>query len=502
VKKEKRKISKVRKPGHLRHPKATQTKQQKVKDFLIVGIGASAGGLEAFKSLVKRLPEHNGMAFVLVQHLDPTHESSLAKIISAGTKLAVVEAADGMAIEPNYIYVMPSNADISLSGYRIRLTRRSTTIPHLPVDSFFDSLAESHGANAVGVILSGTGSDGTIGLKKIKTEGGITFAQDEVSAKYSGMPGSAARAGCVDYILTPEKIAAKLIKIEQRRKALPSKQSSTKKPVKPDFTEIHEILHEATGVDFSNYRTTTVERRIRRRIMLSNNETVNDYVKYLRRNKPEIDLLYRDIFIHVTTFFRDPEKFEILRSKVLPKMLRNRPNEPLRIWVAGCSSGEEVYSLAITFLEFFASKGVHRELQIFASDIIESEIQKARAGVYSKDIEKYLSAKRIEKFFENLDGGYKIAKTIRELCVFAKHDLTKDPPFSRMDLISCCNVLIYLEPAMQKKVLSVFHNGLNASGFLFLGKSESVSGLSHLFEPIDKRFRIYSKRPGLPLGLR
>ena len=206
-------------------------------------------------------------------------------------------------------------------------------------------------------------------------------------------------------------------------------------------------------------------------------------------------MLYRDIFIHVTTFFRDPEKFEILRSKVLPKILRNRPNEPLRIWVAGCSSGEEVYSLAITFLEFFASKGVHRELQIFASDIIESEIQKARAGVYSKDIEKYLSAKRIERFFEKLDGGYKIAKTIRELCVFAKHDLTKDPPFSRMDLISCCNVLIYLEPAMQKKVLSVFHNSLSASGFLFLGKSESTSGLSHLFEPIDKKFRIYSKRP-------
>ncbi|HSE41037.1 MAG TPA: chemotaxis protein CheB, partial [Acidobacteriota bacterium] len=480
--KRKRKIDKVRSRG------------LKVKDFLIVGIGASAGGLDAFKSLVKRLPDDNGMAFVLVQHLDPSHESSLTKIISAATKLAVVEAADGMVLEPNSIYVMPSNADISLSGYRIRLTPRSTTVPHLPVDSFFDSLAENHGANAVGVILSGTASDGTIGLKKIKSEGGITFAQDEVSAKYPGMPRSAASAGCVDYILNPEKIAAQLIKIEQRRKTLPSKQSSTTKHAKTDFAEIHEILHEATGVDFSNYRSTTIERRIRRRIMLSSSATISDYIKYLRRNKPEIDLLYRDIFIHVTTFFRDPEKFEILRSKVLPKILRNRPNEPLRIWVAGCSSGEEVYSLAITFLEFFASKGVHRELQIFASDIIESEIQKARAGVYSKAIEKYVSAKRIEKFFEKLDGGYKITKTIRELCVFAKHDLTKDPPFSRMDLISCCNVLIYLEPAMQKKVLRLFHSSLNPSGFLFLGKSESASGLSHLFEPIDKRFRIYLKR--------
>lgn len=496
MKKEKRKISKIRNHGLFRHPKATQTTQQRVKDFLIVGIGASAGGLEAFKSLVKRLPDDNGMAFVLVQHLDPTHESSLTKIISAATKTAVVEAVDGMTIEPNCIYVMPSNADISLSGSRIRLTRRSTTVPHLPVDSFFDSLAENHGANAIGVILSGTASDGTVGLKKIKSEGGITFAQDEVSAKYPGMPRSAARAGCVDYVLHPEKIAAQLIKIEQRRKTrLPFKKSLTTKAAKPDFTEIHEILHEATGVDFSNYRTTTIERRIRRRIMLSNNETISDYIKYLRRNKPEIDFLYQDIFIHVTTFFRDPEKFEILRSKVLPKILRNRPNEPLRIWVAGCSSGEEVYSLAITFLEFFASKGVHKELQIFASDIIESEIQKARAGMYSKDIEKYVSAKRIEKFFEKFDDGYKIAKTIRELCVFAKHDLTKDPPFSRIDLISCCNVLIYLEPAMQKKVLKVFHNSLNASGFLFLGKSESAGGSAHLFEPIDKNFRIYSKRP-------
>jgi two-component system CheB/CheR fusion protein len=487
--------------GFSKTPNGTSVQQRKLKDFPIVGIGASAGGLDAFKRLVKQLPDDTGMAFVLIQHLDPSHESSLTKIISAATKLAVIQAGHGMILEPNRIYVMPSNADISLSGHKIRLTGRANQVPHLPIDSFFNSLAEKHGANAIGVILSGTASDGTIGLKKIKSEGGITFAQDEVSAQYPGMPRSAANAGGADFILTPEKIAAHLIKIaRERRKTRPLKKNASK-PAEPDFTEIRDILHQATGVDFTNYRTSTIERRIQRRMMLNNQEKISDYVEYLRRNKSEIDLLYKDIFIHVTNFFRNPEKFEILRSKILPKILGDRPEEPLRIWVAGCSSGEEVYSLAIVILEFFASRGVHRGLQIFASDISESEIQKARAGIYSKDIEKDVSAKHLKQFFNKTDGSYKITKSVRELCVFAKHDLTKDPPFSRMDLISCCNVLIYLEPAMQKKVLGTFHLSLKPSGFLLLGKSESTGGSSHLFEVVDKKFRMYAKRTAPKLRL-
>ena len=496
---QKRKVGK----GVLKIPIATPVKQQKVKDFPIVGIGASAGGLDAFKRLVKQLPEDTGMAFVLVQHLDPTHVSSLTKIISAATKLAVVEAGDGMVIEPNYIYVTPPNAAISLSGQKIRLIGRSNKVPHLPIDSFFHSLAETHGPNAIGIILSGTASDGSIGLKKIKSEGGITFAQDEVSAKYPGMPRSAASVGAADFILTPEKIAAHLVKIAQQRGKTPILKNGRDRLAEPDFKEIRDILHHATGVDFTNYRTTTIERRIHRRMMLSNQEKSSDYVEYLRRNKSEIDLLYKDIFIHVTNFFRNPEKFEFLRAKVLPKIFGNRPEEPWRIWVAGCSSGEEVYSFAIVILEFLASRRAPRGVQIFASDISESEIQRARAGIYSKDIEKYVSAKHLKKFFDKIDVGYKITKSIRELCVFAKHDLTKDPPFSRMDLISCCNVLIYLQPAMQKKLLSMFHLSLKSSGFLFLGKSESTVGSSHLFEVVEKKFRAYSKRkvPELRLPL-
>ena len=476
-------------------------KIQKVKDFLIVGIGASAGGLDAFKRLVKQLPDDTGMAFVLIQHLDPTHQSSLTKIISTETTLAVIEAGDGMAMKPNSIYVMPSNADISLSGYTIRLIGRSHKIPHMPIDSFFHSLAEKHGKNSIGVILSGTGSDGSSGLKKIKGEGGITFAQDEISAKYPGMPRSAAHAGGADFILPPEKIAVRLIKIaHQRGRALPLNKDAGKE-AEPNFTEILDILHQATGVDFTNYRRSTIERRTQRRMLLNNQAKVTDYVDYLRRNKSEIELLYKDIFIHVTNFFRNPEKFKILKSKILPIILGNRPEEPWRIWVAGCSSGEEVYTLAIVILEFLTSRGVHRGLQIFASDISESEIQKARAGIYSKDIEKDVSARHLKQFFDKIDGGYKITKSIRELCVFAKHDLTKDPPFSRMDLISCCNVLIYLEPSMQKKVLSTFHLSLKPSGFLLLGRSESTGRSSHLFEVVDKKFRMYSKRTAPKLRL-
>jgi two-component system, chemotaxis family, CheB/CheR fusion protein len=503
-------MNKKRKSGKgvSKTPYRTVTKKQKIKDLLIVGIGASAGGLDAFRRLIKRLPDDTGMTFVLVQHLDPSHESSLTKIISAATKLAVIEAGDGMVMEPNCIYVMPSNADMSLSGDTIRLTGRSDTVPHLPIDSFFNSLAQEHRANAIGVILSGTASDGTIGLKRIKSEGGITFAQDQVSAKYPGMPRSAAHVGGADFVLPPEKIAAHLTKIaKQRGNARPVIKSASK-PAEPDFSEILDILQQSTGVDFSNYRTTTIERRIRRRMLLNNQEKISDYVAYLRKNKSEIDLLYKDIFIHVTNFFRNPEKFETLRSKVLPALLGHRPEEPWRIWVAGCSSGEEVYSLAIVILEFLASRRAHGRLQIFATDISESEIQKARAGVYSKDIEKDVSAKHLKKFFDKIDGNYKITKSIRELCVFAKHDLTKDPPFSRMDLISCSNVLIYLEPAMQQKVLNTFHVSLKPSGFLLLGKSESTGRSSHLFELVDKKSRVYSKRMApklrlpLPVGKR
>ena len=481
-------------PQHLRKtPNGALSK--KAKPFRVVGIGASAGGLDAFRRLLKKLPDDTGMTFVLVQHLDPTHQSSLTKIISASTVLPVIEAVNGMVLEPNRIYVMPSHADISLSGLKIRLTQRSEKVPHLPIDSFFQSLAERHGPDAIGIILSGTASDGTLGLVRIKSEGGITFAQDEGSAKFPGMPRSAANSGAADFILPPEKIAAQLVKIgaQRKKKGAPSKQTQSQAK-EPDFSQIRHMLNKATGLDFTSYRSTMIERRIQRRMMLNNKETVSVYFEYLRQNKSEIDLLYKDIFIHVTNFFRNPERYDFLRSTVLPKIVANRPEEPWRIWVPGCSSGEEVYSLAITMLEFLSSRKVQRGLQIFASDISKSEIEKARTGTYPKDIEKYVPAKYLEKYFEKVEAGYKIKKSIRELCVFAEHDLTKDPPFSRMDLISCCNVLIYLEQPMQQKVLSMFHLSLKPSGVLMLGSSESTGAKSHLFGLLDKRYKTYMKR--------
>lgn len=491
----KQKQKKARSVVQSRSLNPTQTGKGETKNFPIVGVGASAGGLDAFKSLVKHLPGDTGMAFVLVQHLDPTHSSSLTKIISSETRLPVVQVQDGMVLEPNFIYVMPSNADISLSGTALQLLPRSiATTPHLPIDSFFKSLAENHKINAIGVVLSGTASDGTIGLKMIKSEGGITFAQDESTAKYASMPRSAANAGGADFVLPPEQIAAELIRIGQRTKVLPVG-FSDEKLARERFAEIREILLKTTGVDFRNYRPSTIERRIGRRMVLNNREKMEDYLEFLHQDKSEINALYRDIFIHVTNFFREPQKFQILRSKVFPMITRNRNlADPVRIWVAGCSSGEEVYSLAIELLEFFDAGSTEDELQIFASDISESEIQKARAGLYPKGIEKYVSATRLERFFDKADGGYKIAKSVRDLCVFARHDLTKDPPFSRMDLISCCNVLIYLEPAVQKRILTTFHHSLKPSGFLLLGRSESTTGVSDLFEPLEKKNRIFSKR--------
>ena len=476
----------------------------KAKPLTIVGIGASAGGLEAFTQFLRNLPASTGMAFVLVQHLDPKRESMLTQILSQRTKMPVNEVKDGMAVEPDHVYVIPPNTDMTISGGILTLELRPEVRGHhLPVDHFFHSLAEDQKNNAIGVILSGTASDGALGLKAIKAEDGITFAQDEKSAKYGGMPHSAVAASAVDFILPPEGIAKELVRISlhpyppAKARAL-NNAGKADAPFLPNGNELGEvfaILKSTSGVDFSHYKQATPKRRILRRMALRRIQNIKDYVKYLEDNPAEGEALCQDILIHVTGFFRDPETFAALADKVFPEIIKNRgPQRPIRVWVPGCSTGEEAYSLAIALVEFLGKNATNIPIQIFATDILDGAIHKARAGRYLESIASGLSPERLERFFVRMDGGYQVSKSIREMCVFAKHDLTRDPPFSNLDLISCRNVLIYLGTELQRRVMAVFHYALRPAGFILLGKSEAIGGFPILFASVDRKYKIYSRK--------
>jgi two-component system CheB/CheR fusion protein len=469
--------------------------------FPVVGIGASAGGLEAVRELFADLPPDTGMAFVFIQHLDPTHASSLPEILSRITQIPVVETSHDLRLKPDHIFVIPPNKDIQLSKETLHLSpRKRIGGLHLPIDTFLHSLAEGRKTAAIGVILSGTGSDGVLGLKAIKSKGGITFAQDSESARYASMPENAIVAGAVDFVLNPQRIAAELVKLAHfvghphpaGAEAGPAVgQAAKDKPLK----EIVALLRSSTGVDFPKYNPNTIERRILRRMALSNIHNMAQYAENLRHNPSEMRSLYEDIFIHVTNFFRDSHRFEVLKSRIYPAIVKKkRPGESIRVWCAGCSTGEEAYSLAMTLLEYLSSKKAKTPIQIFATDISETAINKARAATYPTNIEAHVSPQRLKRFFVKQDTGYQISKQVRELCVFTKHDVTSDPPFSRLDLISCSNVLIYFGPPTQKEILSTFHYALKPAGVLMLGKSESVGRLLHLYESLDNKHKIYSRK--------
>jgi two-component system CheB/CheR fusion protein len=464
--------------------------------FPIVGVGASAGGLEAFNQLLSHLPAETGMAFVLVQHLDPGHPSQLTALLAKTTSLRVLEIKNGMAIEPNHVYVIPPNKNLNLADRKLKLTPRGKApVPH-PVDFFFSSLAAEQQSWAIGVVLSGTGSDGTIGLKRIKSAGGITFAQDEKSAKFSGMPLHAAQ-DAVDFILPPEKIAQELARIGQEPYLESSGRQETagdETAKAKDFRKILALLRHHSGVDFSQYRDTTIKRRIQKRMLVCNRRTLADYIRFLKYNSNEIGSLFDDVLISVTSFFREPELFETLKKRIFPKILKTAP-KVIRLWVAASSTGQEAYSYAMTLLEFLEQKPNPPAIQIFATDISESvSIEKARRGFYGEGIEHEVSPERLRRFFTKEDGGYRISKTIRDLCVFARQDVTSDPPFSRMDLVSCRNLLIYLTPPLQRQVISAFHYALNPSGYLVLGNSETVVSNSDLFNLAERKEKIYSKK--------
>ena len=479
-----------------RREKATHEKAAS-NVFPIVGIGASAGGLEAFTHVLRGIPDGANLALVLIQHLDPTYKSRLTEMLSENSNMPVAQVSNGMRVERGRVYVIPPNTSMTISQGILHLTLRSESIPrHTPIDDFLISLAEDKGSRAIGVLLSGTSIDGIQGLRSVKGAGGITMVEDEVSAKYYDLPRSAVSAGVVDLVLPPQSIAKELVRLSRHPFAPYLDDKRIEKLLPQDnLGKIFSILGEATGVDFTNYKETTIKRRILKRMVVLRIDTLEDYVNFLRSNPKETETLFQEILIHVTSFFREPKTFQTLKTDVFPKLLKDRAiDDPLRIWVPGCSTGEEAYSVAMALTEALDLSRVKPSVQIFGTDVNEDVLRKAREGVY-KDI-SYISPGRQRRFFIKDNGNYQIAKNIRGLVIFAKQNVITDPPFSRMDLIICRNLLIYLGPLLHKKLIPILHYALKPDGFLVLGNSETIGGFTGLFESLDKKQRVYRKRFG------
>lgn len=467
-------------------------------EFLIAAIGASAGGIEATTELVRKLPSNTGIAFIVVQHLDPKHHSILAELLAKETSMQVAEVAEGMRVEPNRIYVIPPDATMSISDHVLRLTpREQSRVGRMPIDYFMRSLAEAHSNNAIGVVLSGTGSDGTLGLGEIQAQGGVTLVQDETTARYDGMPRSAIASGAVDFILPPEGIARELARIAHHPYAAVdrAKEPVAAGPHVDGIESIFQTLRRATGVDFTHYRQSTIRRRIHRRMIVHKIDRLADYVKYVLTNPPEVKALYQDMLINVTSFFRNAKVFDAMNAEVFPNILKHRqPSSTIRLWTPACSSGEETYSVAIALLEFLGDRAQEVPVQVFGTDISEPSINKARTAWYPENILGDVSPERLRRFFNKADGGYRISKPIRDMCIFAQHNVLNDPPFSQMDLICCRNLLIYLEPILQNRVISLFHYAIRNHGYLVLGSSEGVGASGNLFATDDRAHRFFSKK--------
>lgn len=487
----------IHKKKHLKANQASGAKKVSGKvaaSFPVAAIGASAGGLEAIERLLKSLPVNLGIAYVIIQHLAPNHESILPELLAKKTEMPVHQVDNDMTLKPDQVYVIPPNTYLSIENNKLKLSPRTIAEGNYhTIDHFLTTLAEAFKEKAIAIILSGTATDGTLGVKAVKAEGGITFAQDD-TAKYQGMPRSAMDTGAVDFVLSPEKIAAELVKIITHPLGLVS---SDKLQLDNDeaIRRILGILYTSRGTDFSCYKKSTIHRRIIRRMVLNRLKTLRDYVQLLRENVPEVNLLYNDLLINVTRFFRDPSIYEMLKKKVFPTLVKKRsPSNPVRIWVPGCATGEEAYSIALCLAEFLDKQGMNIPYQIFATDLDESAIEQARKGLYSKSALQDMAPQRLNRFFVKANGNYQIIKPIRDTCVFAPHNLLKDPPFSHLDVISCHNVLIYLDNEPKRKILQMFHYALKPTGYLLLGKSETAGNEDNLFEQVDKENKIYSKK--------
>jgi two-component system, chemotaxis family, CheB/CheR fusion protein len=465
----------------------------------IVAIGGSAGGQQAVMELLRHLPAHTGLAYVYIQHLSPDYQSQLEVILAGATQMTVIEAAPLMPVKPDHLYIIPPNKNMEIvDGVLVLTPRKPRPHIHLPIDQFFISLAERQKDGAIGIVLSGMASDGTLGLKAIKVAGGVTFAQDE-SAAYGAMPQSAIAEGVVDMVLSPKDIALEIARLSKHADIFQltneTDDAANDEMADKDLEKVLSFVKSAVGVDFGRYKKTTIRRRIIRRMLLYKLETVQEYIAYFKKHPAEATILYNDLLINVTSFFRDEQTMEYLKKEILPDIIKGkRPGEAIRIWVAACSTGQEAYSIAMMIMEILGDRAASVPVQIFATDLSESAIAKARLGIYAKSEIKEISRRRLDRFFSKVDDRYRINKPVRDFCVFAPHNLLSDPPFSRLDLVSCRNLLIYLDDVLQKKALATFHYALNPDGVLVLGKSEAVGSSPSHFSQIQKEFKIFARK--------
>jgi two-component system, chemotaxis family, CheB/CheR fusion protein len=469
----------------------------KLEGFYTVGMGASAGGLEAFEAVFRNMPEDPGMAFILVPHLDPTHTSILPQLVQKCTHMKVMQVEDGLKVLPNTVYIVPPNKDLAIFHGTLQLIEPTgSRAVRLPINYFFRSLAQDQREKAICIVLSGMGTDGALGLRAIKEVLGMAMVQAPETAKYDSMPRSAIETGLVDYVLPPEKMGEHLIEYRKR---------ATNRLVPWDFPKdgevtvamqkIYILLRAQTGHDFSLYKPNTVWRRVERRMDVHQLDHISKYVRYLQENPREVEILFKELLIGVTRFFRDPEAFEILKEKIMPQYLKDKPNTTsIRVWVPGCSSGEEAYSVAMIMSECVEALDHHCNVQIFATDIDADAIALARVGIYPETIAEDVDADRLRRFFSKEDGTYRVIKNVREMLVFAPHDIIKDPPFTKLDLICCRNLLIYLDSILQKKLLPLFHYSLKPKGILFLGSSETIGGSVDLFSASDRKWKIFTRK--------
>ncbi|MBF0390141.1 MAG: PAS domain-containing protein [Desulfamplus sp.] len=482
-------------------PVKVENKPQE-SSFPIVGIGASAGGLAAFEAFFSGMPAdvETGMAFVLVQHLSPEYKSILPNIISRYTSMKVFEVTNGMEVRPDSVYVIPPDCNMTFLNGVLELVKPASPTPlRLPIDMFFRSLALNQKERAIGIVLSGTGNDGTLGVRAIKGEGGMVMVQTPNSTEYDGMPRSAIGTGLVDYELLPAEMPARLVAYVSHSfsiSGLPSVCSVTDDGNL--VNKIFSLLHAHTGHDFSQYKMTSISRRIERRMALQQITAMDKYVEYLKQTPAEVEALFRDMLIGVTNFFRDPKAFEELEKRVIPELFVGKNSESIiRIWASGCSTGEEAYSIAILLAEYQASIRRSFKVQLFATDIDSNAIAIARAGLYPANIAADVSPVRLSRFFTETDDNFwRINKSIRDMVIFSEHNIIRDPPFSKLDLISCRNLMIYLNQKLQKQIFPRFHYALNPNGFLFLGTSETTGELIDLFSTIDNKMKIYQRKEG------
>ncbi|MEZ4615947.1 MAG: chemotaxis protein CheB [Caldilineaceae bacterium] len=479
-------------PDRLNQPDAVEALA-----FPVVGIGASAGGLRALETFFRHLPAESGMAFVIVQHLAPDYKSELAMLLQRHTAMQVTQVTDGMTVQPNAVYVIPPAKDLTIAKGQLQLTQRQRPAQRGPIDIFFNALAVDQLDRAVAIVLSGTGTDGSVGVKAIKENGGITLAQAPADAEYDGMPLSAIGTNSIDLVGSAEELALRLVGYREKvtKIQLPALEAKLSPEGTDVLNRILQRLHEKVGHDFAHYKDSTILRRIGRRMRINDIDNMVEYLDYLQRHEAEAEALFHDFLISVTNFFRDPAAFTALEERVMPKLFAGKTQtDQLRVWAPGCATGEEAYSLAILLSEQASMQTSAPDIQIFATDIDRTALEIAQRGFYTDAIATEVAVKRLQGYFTKVTGGYQVKKDLREKILFANHSLISDPPFSKLDLISCRNLLIYLNRDLQEKVLGLFHYALRPGGYLFLGISESTDVAANLFQAVDKKQRLFQRQ--------